>query len=529
MDGGRSTMVSVNHDDVTCAVFRSITGADPGTLLRFVVGENVKPEVMSAPDIQAEFGDPFATLLLARGKFPRTGDELLAEIDDVVADDDLIGRKSQLSFLLGEGSQIPVGDVADSSRGLRFLVSRGSASHGPELIVSAADPRRGLVEVMAWDTKTGGFNFYRNVGASGEWAFAGNSRHALAAPTQGKGPFESHPSGNLLMKELKLPWVHWDSFKVGIFASAFDATDQRRTHPWFTEHMGAETCEQNVVIPSIRRWTSARFDQVIDDDGNVHDPARVVSQILTCATVNLTSSSRESSGAVEPIDLPPTFFVDADCFVLTGLDEPPSFTVLPDVYAASLTKFAFALRDHDGFDRPGDTHFAFVVPERAFEDVETLKQAISHGLISKRLAAALLMVDFANPVFSPRRAALLRHSPATAKITNGKSTFSDEFAQRIVDNSQQSAADSSEREFAKLWAIGDTWPTEFQKMQSTYFTEVQEQLASQAGFDDYTQLAETRRNTVRTMPIFEFPLLFAETNIAPVNRRMRLDGTVQTG
>ena len=62
--------------------------------------------------------------------------------------------------------------------------------------------------------------------------------------------------------------------------------------------------------------------------------------------------------------------------------------------------------------RKGDTHFCFLVPERAFEDQAVLREAIEIGLVTKRLAACLLMVDPWNPIFSDRRRALLRHVPA---------------------------------------------------------------------------------------------------------------------
>jgi hypothetical protein len=49
-------------------------------------------------------------------------------------------------------------------------------------------------------------------------------------------------------------------------------------------------------------------------------------------------------------------------------------------------------------------------------------------------------------------------------------------------------------------------------------------LRTQAGFDDYVRLAEARRDRVRTMPIFESPLLFA--HVPSRAREMRPDGTV---
>lgn len=526
-------MVTVDSSDTTCGVFGSIKGAQPGTILRFLVGEDATPRPLTTAEIDAELRDPFATLLLRKGVFPATADELLASIDAVVRPDDLIGSSSQKSFILGEGSQLRADPPDDSStnRNLRFLVSRGSASDGPELILSAADPRQGLVELMAWDPVAKGFNYYRNLGNSGEWVFAGNSRHALSAPTKGKGPFESHPSGNLLMKELKLPWVHWHSFKVDIFGGAFPAGDLRRQHAWFTNRKGAEVCEPAVVMPSIVRWTSARFDQVIAANGEVSNPGRVVEQIVTSPTVNLTSSTRESAATAgsPALDLPPTFFVDADGLGIVGLPGPPPLEVSRELYASSLETFDFVLSDGTGFEQRGDTHFAFTVPERAFEDNETLRQAIQRGLISDRLGAALLMVDFPNPVFSSRRAQLLRLAPERATITDRASTFSEEMAQRILGAAPSTPDGSAEREFADLWAAGDNWRDTFGTVLAFYYEAIQGLLASQVGFDAYIRLAEARRNRVRQMPIFESPLLFAQTNIAPENLVMDRNGTVKAG
>jgi hypothetical protein len=129
---------------------------------------------------------------------------VLAALDRAASEADALGR--QMIFLVGEGSQIPFSpDTASLQRNLRFLVTRGSGPGGPDVLLSSFHPDEGDVELMAWDRRSGGFNFYRTVGANSGWVFAGNSRHALADPTQGKGPFESHRSGNILMKELRAP------------------------------------------------------------------------------------------------------------------------------------------------------------------------------------------------------------------------------------------------------------------------------------------------------------------------------------
>jgi hypothetical protein len=303
------------------------------------------------------------------------------------------------------------------------------------------------------------------VGANSAWVFAGNSRHALADPTQGKGPFESHTSGNFLMKELRAPWIHWDSPDAEILPSVFAENDPLREHPWFTEKepQGAFTCEVSVARPSIVRWTKARFAALIADGGTIDRPERVMRQILETPTVNLISSLTRSRDAVSAgsVELPQTFFVDSEALQILGLQAPQRFAVDGRLYARSLRSFEVRLTDEDTFEQPGDTHFAFAVPERAFEDNAVLREAINVGLLSQRLAACMLMTDFSNPVFSARRAGLLRHVPATASIQGSHSSFSTQMAEAIVSAAEGSPADSPEREFGERWAVGDAWREEF--------------------------------------------------------------------
>lgn len=513
----------------TCSVFSTVSGAPQGSLIRFIVGLDAQPKVMSVADMNAQLGDAFANLLLKQGVFPSNSEQVLAGIDAKVPANDPL--RTQRTFVLGEGSQIPLADATPSTNaGMRFLVTRGKVGgNGPDVIISAAGPKSKLVELMAWDNTKKGFNYYRTVGSNGQWAFAGNSRHALKPPTKGKGPFESHPSGNLIMKELKLPWLHWHSFTVTIGPDAFPQNDSRRTHPWFTQKSGAQDCETQVVQPTVRRWTKARLDAAIATNGTVDDPARIVEQIVTNPTINLITSARESAavGNNTTVELPPTFFVDADGLAVVGLPLPPVFSVAGQRYKASLTTFGFELNDGQGFSQPGDTHFAFVVPERAFEDVETMLQARNRGLLTNRLIAALLMVDFPNPVFSPRRAKLLAHAPSTATIANGASTYSTDMANKIIAAATNTPAGSPEKEFATRWNQAQNLPGPLGNELNAYYAKITTNLQSQSKFNDYVRLAESQRNRVRQMPIFEFELLFPRTNIpASPKLRMKSDATV---
>lgn len=511
-------------EDISCRAFEQI-GSESNELLRFIVGEDSAPRAMTGEEMDRELGDPFARIILSKGIFPESAEQVLSAIDEGTSGGDSL--RSQLSFVLGEDSQLSVqtDEIESTNRSTRFLVARGGAAHGPELIISASHPLEGLVEVMAWDQQHQGFNFYRTLrGAGNGWVWAGNSRHALQAPTRGKGPFESHPSGNLIMKELKFPWVHWHSFKANIPPTIFDENDARRTHEWFVNKRGAETCEIEVVMPSIVRWTNARFEQLANGS-KPPDTVRLIEHIVTCPTVNLASSSTESAAAKlgSPVDLPPSFVVDADGLALVGLPAPPPISVPASIYTTSLETFEFQLRN-GGFSQPGDTHFAFVIPERAFEDTEVLKQAVARGVISKRLAATLLMVDFPNPVFSPKRARLLSHIPSQLGVGSDNS---ETIAQAIIGAAGENDGGSPEGEFAQRWSLGeDRWETSFVRELEAYYEAVETLAASQQGFNDWVRLAESRRSIFRDLPLFEFPLLFAETNLPNERLEMAADGTV---
>jgi hypothetical protein len=515
--------------DTSCGVFGDLGGLDPNAINRFVVGEDAAPQTFTMEQATAQLGDPFATLVLLQGTFPRTGEAAIAALRSAAPAGDPLGDEIQ-PFVLGEGSQLPAG--AATRRDIRFVVATGSGPKGPDVIISVFFPTRGEVELMAWDRVHGGFNYYKTVGDPGAWVYAGNSRHALSDPTQGKGPFESHASGAPIMKELEFPWNNWQSFKATIDgATVFGAGDPRRDHPWFTGVQGADQCELAVAKPAIERWGEARFDQIVTGGGVVDDPARIMLQVVGTPTVNLISSATVSTAAgAEGVTLPASFFVSAGALAgePLGLTGAPAFTVPGDVYENSLGTFAFELQDGNGFSEPGDTHFAFFVPERAFEDDVALRNAIQIGLITPRLAAALLMVDFPNPIFSDRRASLLAHVPARAVIAGGASTFSQELADAILAAAPGTPQGSPEREFAERWAVGEDFVEPFDALLAPYFAGIAAQVTTQAGFDAYTRLADTRRRQAQasTPIVGEFALLFPQTNISAAARSMRADGTV---
>ncbi|MEA2244735.1 MAG: hypothetical protein QOD24_4291 [Solirubrobacteraceae bacterium] len=525
--------------DESCGVFQTLDGnLDPERIHRMVVGEDAHPRAMSQDEARKELGDPFATLMLLKGNFPRTGEETVEGIRKAAPKNSPL--RDKMVFLVGEASQIPAAQQGGArlSDGTRFIVAVGAnpggPPEGPDVIVSTFAPDSSDIELMAWDDKKGGFNYYRAVGSKPVWVFAGNAAHALTDPTQGKGPFESHRSGAFLMKELKKPWVHWHSDLAIVTERSFPDDDGRTEHPWFEkkEETGAYTLEPAVARPAIERWANVRFGRLAAT-GKVERPRRIMRQLLGSPTANIASSNLESALAkgVTEVDLPPSFFANVDWLAgELGLAAPQiAFSVKGEIYRNALEKFNVRLEDRrTGFVRKGDTHFAFAVLEPAFEDQVALRGALRIGLVTRRLAASLLMVDFPNAIFSDRRAKLLDHVPAHATIKNGKSSFSQKMADAILGSPEAKADGTAEHEFAARWNVGTKFERPFNALLRDYYAVIAEQLKSQNGFNNYLRLANFRRSKGRReMPIFaEFGMTFPVSDIQARRRSMRIDGTV---
>ena len=90
------------------------------------------------------------------------------------------------------------------------------------------------------------------------------------------------------------------------------------------------------------------------------------------------------------------------------------------------------------------------------------------------------MTDFPNPVFSPRRAALLAHVPARATVVDGASSFSEEMGDAIAAAAPATPEGSPEREFAARWDQGEDIDVFAGELQ-TYYDAVTARLRTQAG------------------------------------------------
>lgn len=506
-----------------------------GRLYRFVLGLDRVPRPIEDAEAATLLGDPFAELLLKRGRFPPSLDELLAALDDVA--DDPAGLPEQQCFLVADGGQIAwTPATADLNRQMRFVLARARDGDTRLLISSStvSNSTSQFIQLVAWDEGNGVYNYYERRG--GTWLWAGNSRHALAPETRGRGPFDSHVNGSLVMKELRQPWNGWHGMNASIQDTVLAPEDPLRTAPLFRDRVSAHELETSVVRPGVERWNRARIAAATASGSEFTDVRYFMRQILDTTTVNLASSSQQSDQLDDnaTLTLPATFFLNVEALLdAIGLAPNIDNVVVPGrLYRQSLRRYDFTLTD-GSYRQPGDSFFAFLIPEPAFEDLNVLALLLRQRIISRRFAACLLMVDFPNPIFSERRRRLLAHVPDAAPLTDraggpARTDLEARFVAAVEASGQP--ANSPEEEFLANWRLpAASWQRTFEARVEDYFGQLTGLADSNAGFDGWVRLAESRRREFRRRPLAEFRLTLPTTSIprdAPT-LAMRPDGTVQ--
>ena len=484
---------------------------------------------MRPEEVQA-LGDVFSRGVLLGGRNPLT----LRELDEAVGaiEPKLPVRKM---FLIAEGAQFAASGQPFELNTRLVFTWQASSAKPPDLMLStvaSADGAEALLQLIAWSDTDGAFHFFER--KDGAWAWAGNSFHALSAATRGKGPFDSHINGGLVMKELKAPWAHWHSMAGSIGREVFGAQSEFNTDPIFADLEGAQVLE-SIVRTGVRRWTKGRFARDLAG-GVLQNLREYMRQVLWCTSVNLVSSSDGFQSNEAEFDLPTTFFFDVEGleFLASAIDAlrdvipGKRLHVAAPLYRSAIASRSVGVKDDSGQARriDGDTHFAFLVPERAFEDLLVLTELVTRGVMSARLGLCLLLVDFSNPVFSPVRASLLRHSPESIAAGQDGAALD----QAFLDSVRASGAPpgSAEAEFLALWNETDLLAHAAGLLQA-YHSALETGLLTQSGVDAIVDLAESRRHVVRsTRSLAEFQSTMAQGASPKPHLAMRPDGSVFT-
>jgi hypothetical protein len=305
---------------------------------------------------------------------------------------------------------------------------------GPKrtVMVSSFGPIKDTMEIIAFDQVTQTESYYtshRGASRQADFVYDGNSfvmvPRAVMRPLQQQGlaaaphPCTScHTNGTLVMKELVSPWMSWNpggTPPARDVAALFAAIDiggldrQRLKAPAFetiVEEVGVA-----VQAERLRRIRAGVPFALPPDGGEGSErpyTLRDVMKPLFCETeVNLGTPGAPPEDDLFPLD--PEVFVSADLRELLGA------SMVVEIDAGQWRKHF----EDNGIGVPvapadSDLRFsAMIVPKRSHNDVDWVRALIAQGVIERGVATAGLMVDFMNPVFSPRRCRLARVVPET--------------------------------------------------------------------------------------------------------------------
>lgn len=502
---GRQTMPDLSWSAPTTELAADAALAGP-RLFRFVHGLDERPSPMTDTEIN-NLGDAFTrSVLLTTQRPPLTLRELVASIESP----EIGGFIERRMFVVDEGA-VPRNTDPDFGRNVRLVFTwREAPGQQPPILLSTVpvpDDADALLQLIAWSEEDRAFHFFER--KTGSWAWAGNSFHALSPPARGLGPFDSHINGSLVMKELKRPWSHWHTAANGIPRDSI--SDVFSTEPLFTHLHGAEELD-GTVRTGISRWTKSRVEHDLTDGALTRLPS-YFRQVLWCTSVNLVSSGDAFDDISKTrFDLPTTFFYDSDAveFLISEIDAAADIlpgdrlTVDAALYRAAVASAAITVRDDARPPRSvnGDTHFAFLVPERAEEDQAVLRELVTTGVLNPRLALCFILVDFANPVFSPGRAALLRHIPGSAEAGNNGQALTDTVTSAIQATNGQSGP--PEAEFLRWWTAPDLLAAAADAL-ARYHAALRDRLSTPDGISDVLRLATSRRKVLEDKrTLFEF-------------------------
>jgi hypothetical protein len=378
----------------------------------------------------------------------------------------------------------------------------------------AEDPGA-FLQVASWDGRNNVFHFYERLGTT--WLWAGSSWHAFDSAARGKGPFDSHVNGTLVMKELRLPWLHWNSTAQEIPLESFPPDHPVRTDPLFAARESADILETRVVRPAIRRWTRVRLDRLLAEVGGVAAPRQLLKHLLTTTSVNIVTSEERGRGEKTEFALPPTFFFDVETIVnqlqleIVGIGQ--AFQIRRADYENALVSLGVALRHGSGFEQKGDAFFAWPVPDRALEDCVVVGELVRRGVLSARFALALLMVDAWNPIDSPRRARLLQYVPEGSTAPDLIEPATEQAIRAAAAGRGPDAPESIAAGYLALDANG--LQARAASQIDAFIGKVAASLRTPDGVVDLMRLADSRRRAFRQRRIGqEFNLSLPFSNIA---------------
>jgi hypothetical protein len=561
--GGRKGKIRQRAVDLAQKDAPSPCGLSNDKIYRLILtkndNEDKPPCPVAATDAEkSALGDPWAQQVLLKGAFPKS----VADIDALVGK---ISDMTRTSFVVGEGGMIPTA-IADqnANRNLRYVINWKWKPGKPDSdIFLSARPgvHSTFLQVIAWDADKSWFNFYEYNDDTRVWSWTGNSTYASQAETKGHGCFDCHHNGMIIMKELAFPWNNWHSPQARISATVVPTEISQET--WFFNKAEASILE-GMVEGYQQTFHRNRIRRLVANN-QINGVPDLLRSIISQSTVNLVSSTIKSK-----VTRTDDILVPSGLFIRDRLRDivSPTLTIANTIPRATYNKF---LTDHNyrlvqeqegqtQYSMPGSTNFAFLVPAYSAEDDFITKQLLLPpndgvvGIVDEQFEAAVMMVDFQNPIFSTVREGLLKYADQlpsgtlASKLPSGKpatkaATVSDvaqNFAALVekgaqnqpkCNTAQQLDRCPAEQQFLYFWKQkADAWKADAAKRIQTYVDSVGKRITTPDGVSDYMRLAASRRAQMKnSQPIgnlVEFSLLFPQTDLPETTLKMNIDGTV---
>ena len=319
------------------------------------------------------------------------------------------------------------------------------------------------LEAWGWDNHRGRYNYYKldEIGAPPgklTWKFRGSSQDAdLLSAVERKGTcLQCHTTGAPVMKELLFPWNNWHSRVGGAFKASYLDPASPLPQKWplamtplLRNLAGADELEDDHLIPAFKRFNESRVNALLLRDDATGDrlvvnkrltltsASRLLRSLFVPTEVNLISS-RDTSGIhpfgtaadfdpTKRLRIPDDFFLHTTLIgggnEITGLQlaDSKEFTARDLNHFATLTQAEnkalaekFKLRVNGEL---GDAHFAWLVPTPSFIDTEMADRLLKLGAVTPHFVAAVVAVDLEEPLFSEKRARLLKYLPQQFAFT----------------------------------------------------------------------------------------------------------------
>lgn len=399
--------------------------------------------------MRAQLGDPFFNLVLKEQSDVRDLDQIekliqpdpdkrqLFVVSEMIAHP---GRSQRHRAVLSFTGRHPEGEVLEAN--VMLSVEFDSEAF-PERANN--DPQHDLpfIEAWGWDNHRGHYNYYKLDGNPMTWKFRGSSDSAdFMSPSDRAGScMACHINGAPIMKELLLPWNHWQSGEQQI-----EHLNRLSANPWpvtsdprFRSLQGAEMLEEK-IIASVRNFTTRRInrglkrnnadgDITVDENGKqtIVEGRRLLRHLFETTEYNIISARNMTNWHPIPhqtngrpavdVQIPDSFFLNANLIsgggspgfkglnlMVHGFAKSANAVVTPDEYVELVRNTTVA-------DVPGDAVFAWLIPEPSQIDNETVDQLMTRGILPAPYVAAVLAIDLENPILSEERGALFRFVP----------------------------------------------------------------------------------------------------------------------